>query len=475
MPKNSLKLNKNLETISAIFIIIFVTGFILTNFFVGFVLPIYILTIGIAFLISLLFPRSGLFALTFLTIIFERFFTLSTIIIGRGEYKIYPIDLILLAVFAGLIIQALSKNIKLVRLGKGGYILLGFIFLNIVYFFYSVFVAENNLALAFSTLKNYAFYPLVYFAALNLLGRYEDLKRFFNFFLSGAIGVVGFLVFGIISGKGLWTEFTPLSTEGIRILAFPHGLYISLAFIAMLIYLIFYKPTGKFLYWLVAVWAVGIIGTMMRHIWIALFLSIFLIYFLISKESRKKLTSLLLKYGWVLACLLICVFYVMSMSPASKVYYTIENTTKAVTQRGVSIGNASADESFAWRELVWNAAYKEFRDDPIFGIGTGQKIYVERGDYRDYVEIRNIHNSYLSILIQLGILGLGIFLIFLYIQIKKLIREILKNKKDFYAVSILGIVVFLLVALNFQPYLETNLLSMFFWISLGIAGKLTEE
>jgi len=474
MLKNSLKSNKNLETISVIFIIIFVAGFILSNFVAGFILPVYILTMGIAFLISLLFPRSGLFALTFLVIIFERFFTLATVVIGRGEYKIYPIDLILLAVFTGLIIQALSKKIELARLGKGGYLLLIFIFLNIIYFFFSIFVMENNLELAFSTLKNYAFYPLVYFAALNLIGRYEDLKRFFNFFLAGAIGVVGFIIFGAINGEGLWTQFTPLSTEGVRILAFPHGLYISLAFITTLVYLIFYKPIGKFLYWLMAVWAVGIIGTMMRHIWIAVFFSIFLVYFLISRESRKKMTTLLMKYGWIMACFLIFIFYAMFISPNSKIYYTIEKTTKAVAQRGASIGNAPADESFAWRELVWSAAYKEFRDDPIFGIGTGKKVYVERNDYRDYVEVRNIHNSYLSILIQLGILGLGIFLLFIFFQIKKLIQEILNNKKDFYAVSALGVVALLLMSLNFQPYLETNLLSVFFWISLGIAGKLTE-
>ena len=473
MPKNSQKINIHLETLSAIFVIIFVSGFILANFLTGFILPIYLLAIGVSFIIVLFFPRSGLFALTFLTIIFERFFTLSTILMGKVEYKIYPLDIILLAIFVSISIQLIFKIIKSVHMQKSDYLLWAFILLNIFYFFFSAYIIKADSVLAFSTFKNYAFYPLIYFATLVLVRDKNDLKRFFHFFLTGAIFVISLIIYGIINGEGLWTQFTPLSTEGVRILAFTHGLYLSLAFISALIYLIFQKEKRNIFYWFLAIWGIGIIGTMMRHLWIAIFLSIFLIYVLFSKENRKVLRNIFYKYFLVFICLLIFVFYVILMTPSSKIHTDFKSTTEAVLQRGASIGNAGNDESFAWRKLVWNASYKEFKNNPILGIGTGKKVYAETESYRDYIEVRNIHNSYLSILIQLGILGIGMFLLFLYSNIKELVRSIVKKENLFYKFSILGALSIFVISLCFQPYLETNLLSIFFWIALGLSRKIS--
>ncbi|MFA6160294.1 MAG: O-antigen ligase family protein [Parcubacteria group bacterium] len=473
MPKNSQKLNIDIETISAIFIIIFVSAFILANFFVGFILPLYILAMGISLALTLFFPRSGLFALTFLTIIFERFFTLSTIIMGKVEYKIYPLDIILLAIFISVLIQLIFKIIKSVHMQKSDYLLGAFIFLNIFYFFFSTHIIKADSILAFSTLKNYAFYPLIYFTTFILIRNADDLKRFFQFFLTGAIFIISFIIYGALNGEGLWTQFTPLSTEGVRILAFTHGLYLSLAFISALVYLIFQKGKKNLFYWLLAIWGIGIVGTMMRHLWISLISTMFLIYILLSKENRKKMREISYRYIFLFLCLGIFVFYVMSMNPSSKIYTGFQNTTKAVFQRGASIGKAKTDESFAWRKLVWNASYKEFQKNPILGIGTGKKVYAETESYRDYIEVRNIHNSYLSIFIQLGILGIGIFLLFLYSNIKELIQSITIRENIFYKFSVLGALSIFVIALCFQPYLETNLLSIFFWIALGISRKIT--
>lgn len=473
MPKINQKSNISLETISAIFVILFVSAFILANFFIGFVLPLYILAMGLSFAIVMIFPRAGLFAIVFLTIVFERFFTLSTIFVGKIEYKIYPLDIILIAIFASILTQLVFKIIKSVHMHKSDYFLLGFVFLNLVYFISSIFIIKTDSALAFSTLKNYAFYPLVYFATFILIRNKTDLKRFFKFFLTGAIFIIAFILFGIINGEGLWTQFTPLSTQGVRILAFTHGLYLSLAFISVLVLIIFQREKKNILYWLIAIWGIGIIGTMMRHLWIAIALAMLLIYFFISKENRKKLRRISYKYILIFLFLSMFVFYAMSMSPGSKIYNNIRNTTEAVFQRGASIGNASSDESFAWRKLVWNASYKEFKKNPILGIGTGEKIYAEMENYHDYIEVRNIHNSYLSILIQLGVLGLGIFLLFLYSNLKTLVKGLKEKENIFYKFSVLGALSIFLVALCFQPYLETNLLSIFFWMALGLSQKIT--
>ena len=477
MPKNETKTSFHIETLSAIFIIIFVAGFVLSNFFIGFNLPIYLLAMTVAFILSVFYPRAGLYSIVFLTIIFERFFTLAPIYIGLIEYKFYPIDAIILAMGGGLFFNFLHtskeerQNFKLVT---NDWVLATFVLLNVVYFFSSVFLIKSSAYLAFSSLKNYGFYSLLYFLTFWLIQNKEQLQRLFKFFLAGAIGIIGFIIFGIANGNGLWTEFTPLSTSGVRILAFTHGLYLSLAFIALVAYLSVKQNKLKktYLYWILLAWFIGIAGTMMRHLWISVILAIFVIYFFISKEERMTLRKLFQRFSLIFISIMIFVFYLTTMTPYSKMTSFSQDVISAVAERGSSIVSASSDESFAWRELVWSAAYHEFRNDPLFGIGTGKLVYVETHSYRDFIEVRNIHNSYLAIIIQLGLLGFGIFILFIYRNIRNLICSLIKNKNQFYALAILGVLTIYLSALMFQPYLETNLLAIFFWMSLGLSRNI---
>ena len=76
MYRNKPKKREEEELILAITGIVFVSIFILTNFIFGFVWPLYVLAAGFLLFFSIIYPRSGLYALVFLTIIFERFFTL---------------------------------------------------------------------------------------------------------------------------------------------------------------------------------------------------------------------------------------------------------------------------------------------------------------------------------------------------------------------------------------------------------------
>lgn len=471
------KFSFHIETVSAIFIIAFAMSFILSNFFIGFNLPIYLLAMSVTFLLSVLYPRAGLYASIFLTIIFERFFTLSAIFIGKIEYKFYPLDVIILAMFLGAFFEFLragkSERQKL-KISGNDRVLIVFILLNVIYFFASVFVIKSSSYLAFSSLKNYGFYSLLYFLTFWLVRKREDIQRLFHFFLAGALGVIGFIIFGIVNGNGLWTKFTPLSTSGVRILAFTHGLYLTLALVALVAYLIVKKNELKktYPYWLFAIWLIGIAGTMMRHLWIGVILAIFAIYFFIPREEKTILRKSLGRFSLIFAGAMLLIFYLTAMTPHSKPADFSQDVVSAVAGRGSSIASARTDESFAWRELVWRAAYNDFKNDPVLGIGTGKMVYVETRNYRDFIEVRNIHNSYLAVMIQLGILGFGVLVFFIYKNIRSLIRSLAENKNQFYALAILGVLTVYLAALFFQPYLETNLLAAFFWMSLGLSRNI---
>lgn len=461
--------NKSGETISAIFIIAFVALFILANLFFGFVWPLFILAMGIGFFMAVKYPRSGLLAGVFLTMVFERFFTLQTFFIGKTEYKLYPLDIILLGALAGIISQMIFQKKKIIW-EKADKILAGFIGWNFVYFVFSVFMLKSDAVLSFSTFKNYAFYSLLYFVTVYLFQTKNDIERLFKFFLAGAVAIVAFIVIGLWRGQGLWSEFTPLSTGGARTLAFTHGLYLTLAIIPVFLGLgIGRLEKNRGFNLLVIIWIIGIIGTMMRHLWIALAIALAAVYVFLPKKNKVGFRKTVVGFLAPAAVAIILLGYLIAVSPNSALNTKAKNVFSVVTERTTSLANVSADESFTWRSLVWNSAYAEFKHNPLLGIGTGKRIYAETRTYKDFIEVRNIHNSFLAVMIQLGVVGLGLLVWFVYHNLKNLLRFSSDDAAvNFYKFSVFGVLVMYLAALPFQPYLETNLLSIFFWLALGL-------
>ena len=473
---NKAKNQENGEVIAAMFSIVFVAIFILVNFAFGFIWPLYVLAAGLLFFLTVIYPRSGLYSLVFLIIIFERFFTLFSPVIGRVEYKIYFPDLIIAGMFLNAIIAVLkNRHTIILKPKKETVVLLGFMALNVIYYFVSVYVFDSDAYLSFSSLKNYAFYSLLYFLVFWSIETEEQLKRLLKFFFAGTICIIGFIAFGIFNGEGLWTQYTPLSTEGVRILAFTHGLYLSLALIPILLFLAFgHNPKlKKVLLFLALIFSIGILGTMMRHIWVALGLAFGLIYVLLQRKEKTSMAKTLWNICWPALLVVLITFQMAIMFPQSQLGRSMEKIRSAVWERSISVLHANEDDSFAWRTVVWESAWNKYRENMLFGIGTGQKVAIEIADFHDVVEIRNMHNSYLTILVQFGIAGILLVLYFIYLHLKKLVKSGIRN--DFYGLAFLSVLVFYLVAFIFQPYLETNLLAMFFWINLGLIRVINDK
>ena len=424
--------NFHTETVSAIFIIALVSFFILVNFAAGFIFPLFLAVMSAAFLIALFYPRAGLYAVIFLTFIFERFFTLQPIILGRAEYKLYPLDIIIIGVIGGIVIQkifplfqeGIRRDFRVKGRRVADYFLMSFIALSAVYFIFSAFVFKNDFALAFSSFKNYAFYSLFYFAVLLLINNKETLARLLKFAAAGAAGIVFFVVYGILSGSGLWSEFTPLSTQGIRTLAFPHAFYLSMAVVFSLAYLAPDKSARakKYLYFLVPVWIAGILGSMMRHLWIGLFISIISLYFIAPRKNKAALRKIAANYFLAVLAIAVFIFYAVALFPYSGLSKNSTAALNAIGNRIASTANVY-DESILWRNAAWNSALKEYARSPILGLGFGRKVFIEIGRYKNLVEIRNIHNSFLALLVQTGIWERG-FSYFLYgARLKTLLKK----------------------------------------------------
>lgn len=460
------KNNIHKEIIGAIFVIIFVALFCLANLTAGFIWPLYILAMAIGFIVSLIYPRSGLFAIVFLTMVFEKFFTLVSIHMGRSEYKIYPIDYLFAGILISLIIQIIFGKVKL-RFKKADIILIGFILLNTIIFIWSVFVAKYDFALAFSTFKNYSFYSLFYFAAMFLIRNEDDLKRLFKFFLAGGIAIIIFIAIGLVRGEGLWIEFNPLSTEGTRTLGFAHGFYLSLAILPIFISLIFKKNrTTLGSYALLTIWTVGILGTLMRHLWLAILAILAILYIFLPGENKADFRKIGFRFAIPALIALMLVFQITLVFPQSKLSDYKNSVVETILVRTTSLANTSGDESLSWRKLVWQSVYEKWKTSPAFGVGTGQRIYVETETYKEFIEARNIHNSLFAILLQTGLLGICVFFYFIYTVLKNLFKS---KAAPIFKFSLLSMIGIYLIVIMFQPYLEANMLGIFFWIVLGLA------
>lgn len=462
-----------IDLIYSIFIIGLMGLFVLANYFAGFNLALYAIAVLISASIVFFYPHAGFYAIIFLTFIFERFFTLVPIILGRNEYKIYPIDVLLIAVILGILFQFLIGKIKF-KFKKIDIAIIVFILMSTVYFFLSVFVFKGNISLAFSSSKNYAFYALLYFVAATLINNKERLKELFSVIISGAIGILWFVFYGIVVKHGLWSDFTPLSTDGIRTLAFTHGFYLSMVLIISLVYMAYRSDKlSKLMLILAPFWIIGIVGSMMRHLWISLFVAAMFLVIKFTRDQRARLRVYAKRYSLAIFLIFIVLFYGAVMFPRSKSYESLIGGVEMVQNRVTSISNTSEDESIIWRGAVWHQAADQYLKKPLTGIGYGKFVSVEIGKYHDFVEVRNIHNSFLVVLVQMGIVGIvSIFVLILGIGLK---MNRFKADDEFLQIvvcSSLAILLMQTVAFMFQPYLEANLLSIFFWINLGVLRTL---
>ncbi|MDP2837779.1 MAG: O-antigen ligase family protein [Candidatus Moranbacteria bacterium] len=467
------------EAVVLTFLLIFLGVNAFFNATFGFSLPLYLGTVPLSALLAFFFPRAGFMAALLVTLVFERFFTLQPLIIGDIAYKLYPLDVILVACFLSCVLLFLQKGRTFFRFrGIDTWLLFFFLFVSGL-FALALFDTTVSLSVAFSTWKHYVFYGWIVWLVAGMLRTRADLVAFLRLFFWG-LGIVSiFLVIGIMRGEGLWTEFTPLSTAGTRFLAFPHAFYFSLGLLIILLALpLWWNQVKRRQSWLVlagsVVLGLGVLGSLMRHLWLGISgtvaMALLVSPFLFGKALLRYSVRFIFPVVMFVTLSTLWVF----LAPESQVAGLLGHGMAVVKERVFSIGNQN-DESLAWRGAVWSSTLQRFQEHPWFGIGFGVSVPVEMGGYRQYIEVRNMHNSWLALLIQTGVAGTVLFFGFLGSLFLALFR--LAHLDAF-----LSQVRFVLVGLLFfqglvffsQPYLETNLLGLFFWTTLGLARAMIE-
>lgn len=462
------------EIIWAGWLIALFGGFLLLNFWLPFNLLAYAVVAFFGWLVPVFYPRAGLYALTFLLLIFAKFFTLQSLVVNQQEYKFYLVDILFAAILLGLLARWLKGRLKF-SWQWPDVLLAVFLIMVAVYFFLSIGRRDGDFALSFSSLKNYAFYPLFYFASYALIENKRILKIWLSFALSGAVGIIGFIIYGLITGQGLWTEITPLSTAGSRLLDFDHAFYLGLVVLFLLAYVIFKPgPSARRLLALVPVFLIGIAGSLMRHLWLALAAAVIGVYALLPRPARLNFRRMIWQYLSIFGVLALLAIFAINLWPFSGLARLTGEVNEQITGRAISLFKPD-DTSIAWRGAVWQSVWGKYQVNFLSGLGFGQKIFVDMGNYRDYVEVRNIHNSFLAVFVQLGLVGFLILASFMVGQFAKLI-SLTASRPDsaMMKYAVLGVMIFCGTAFLFQPYLEANFFNIPFWLSLGLAKRTYE-
>jgi probable O-glycosylation ligase (exosortase A-associated) len=90
-------------------------------------------------------------------------------------------------------------------------------------------------------------------------------------------------------------------------------------------------------------------------------------------------------------------------------------------ERMSTVANLAADESAQGRFENWGLAWESALENPIFGVGPENHM-VYNAAHRYGVTIRVAHSIYFQVLGELGFVGLGLYLLFVWIGLRTLYR-----------------------------------------------------
>lgn len=468
---------KNLKSfgkieLNTIIISVFLGLLVLSNLIIGNYFIIYIGALILSFIFIWQSPQAGFLSAILVTIIFGQHFSLLPIQINETIYKIYALDFVLIFTFIAWFLKEPTKKIdfkKIFTNKKNLWLLIffAFIFLNLII---SIIFKNPNISLAIGTFKNYA-YLLVYFLVIALFKNKDDIYLIIKTLFWGGILLLGFVFYGWITGIGLWSEITP----GTRYLSGLHSYYLTFSIIILLISLIYKKYIFNFFSALIIflLQVLGMIGGMFRHLWLGLATTFIAIFNFLSFKGKMKFIHIGLVVLLIILLTGLIFLWLSGILLGNEYGFSQTNFFSSILNRGQTLFEIrnNVESATGWRLATWEIALDKFLSNPLLGIGLGQRFYFEYRGFVDLIDIRNIHNDFASLLVQLGLLGFIPFILFNFYSIK----DILKSKKSEMHLILIGFWIISIFGIFFAIYLMFNGTSIFYWTIMGLMAILHKK
>jgi O-antigen ligase len=148
-----------------------------------------------------------------------------------------------------------------------------------------------------------------------------------------------------------------------------------------------------------AVFAVILTGSRGAFIVTVVSLSIVpLMYFVVSKNIRYATVAFII------------VSIIFSIILAPKLAQTLEHNIERFSEIGTEI----SEGSMTGRKFIWKAGFEVFKENPVIGVGSGGYSFAVE---RFFGRPRVAHNTFLSVLIDTGIIGIILFVAIFVIAI----------------------------------------------------------
>ncbi len=305
---------------------------------------------------------------------------------------------------------------------------------------------------------------LMYITGYVIIHSQKDLLYMITLFIASSIipAIVGYIQ--LFNGAGLYTN-PGFENRIAGTFGHPNVLgYFLLIIIALMVYIyienIIKKPLYKLLFVSYGVLlAILLLATYTRGAWIGLAL-------LLAGVSLIRYTKKTLIITAIITPL-IAIGAAGYIWLEQNIWYDLTPLEDIpVIARVVGLFNGDPSDSIIWRQIMWSDMYDKALTRPWAGFGTGTiEVVVEqvRGVSLGALEA---HNDYIKILVEMGILGLIAYIVFIVGIVYSLCIRI-QSRKD----TLLLIMTFLVLAIYLSSIWD-NLLrqTAVMWIFFGLLG-----
>lgn len=342
---------------------------------------------------------------------------------------------------------------------------------------------SNNPFVSLKELPLFLAGPLLYFIITNNINNKRQIDRILNVLL-----IIGglFGIYGILQYNGIDFPFWRGNVARMQVFGFFGNVnYFAEYLIAPLpiAISIFFVTRNKFKksLLLIGILAMGttLIVTFTRGSYLAVGISLIFMFFLyIVNRGKNFLKENKKIFIIILIAIIIVAFLFIIPTPLSK-----PGTAISQIKRRVSITRLINEFPFGKRIAIWKYTVLMIKDHPLLGSGIGtfkynslkyQAKFFDQGQNRSlypYGVDEKVHNEYLQLWAEIGIIGLGIF-IWLMISYFNYGIKLIKRVKDKYKqgiiIGLMGSVIAVLVDGLFGFPLHLSATVVLFWLALGL-------
>lgn len=317
---------------------------------------------------------------------------------------------------------------------------------------YSLFIIPtflfNYSSLSGQNVRNVLLKPLIIFillTSISLVNAPKNIFTFFEYFNLIALFLIVVLspyvlkyIENILTIFNLFILFMTIHSVYVIIFAISlkmraFGLlgvyYVDFAGLAFLYSLLMYLYSfnlKRFFYALTSlINLTGLILSQTRNAWLSTFLILLIIILLLSLKGEKfhiKKKTVMILSTFIIFLGLVGFLIIQITTQTSLNRIDIESQSTQLTDNTESVN----ENSFVSRLFIWHTAINAFRTEPIIGIGmysfkyTTHKYYtIPKPFFKQFVENKTPHISYLEILVEAGIIGFLGFIYFLFVVFRQ--------------------------------------------------------